>query len=113
MRWRAHGGLSQNTARRVWLHGVWCCVRYTTGKAQLVQFRMVKHVLEEKRLLAKMDHPFILSLLGCFQDASARQGSIRQSVHAFPLASILLLLEYSVSSLCVHVHGTPYTHTGG
>ena len=85
-------------------------VRYTTGKAQLVQFRMVKHVLEEKRLLAKMDHPFILSLLGCFQDASARQGSIRQSVHAFLSP---LFYYYSVSSLCVHVHGTPYTHTGG
>ena len=38
-------------------------------KAQVVECNLVRHVMSEKRILAGMDHPFILPLVGAFQDA--------------------------------------------
>jgi len=39
-------------------------------KKQLIALKQVEHVMNEKRLLALCDHPFLINLVGAFQDAT-------------------------------------------
>ena len=43
-------------------------------KGQLARFKQVQHVVNEKRILALCDHPFILKLVRTFKDASSAAG---------------------------------------
>ena len=38
-------------------------------KGQIMALKQVEHVMNEKRILAMMDHPFILQLVNTYQDA--------------------------------------------
>jgi serine/threonine protein kinase len=37
-------------------------------KAEVIRLQQVEHMVSEKTILAKMDHPFIVRLAGTFQD---------------------------------------------
>jgi hypothetical protein len=37
-------------------------------KAEVVRLKQVEHTLNEKNILAKIDHPFIVNMFGAFQD---------------------------------------------
>ncbi|KAI8895657.1 kinase-like domain-containing protein [Globomyces pollinis-pini] len=39
-------------------------------KSEIVKMRQVEHTLNEKRILEKLEHPFLVSMLSAFQDSS-------------------------------------------
>ena len=92
-------------------------------KAQIVEAELVRHVMDERRILASMDHPFILGLVGTFQDGGElymlqqlgqggelfsvldREGSLSLEAARFYLACVVSILSY------VHSRGVVYCAT--
>ena len=92
-------------------------------KAQIVEAELVRHVMDERRILASMDHPFILGLVGTFQDGGElymlqqlgqggelfsvldREGSLSLEAARFYLACVVSILSY------VHSRGVVYRDT--
>ncbi|CAM6015785.1 unnamed protein product [Sphagnum balticum] len=44
------------------------CATKSLSKAAIVKTKQVEHVKQEKAILARLDYPFIVNLLGCCQD---------------------------------------------
>lgn len=89
-------------------------------KAQVVEQNLTSHVMAEKRILARMEHPFILAMVGTYQDPSElylllelglggelfsvldREGKLGEDATRFYVSSVVLALSY------IHSHQVLY-----
>jgi len=40
------------------------------NKAQIVRLQQIEHIMNEKRVMAVLDHPFLVTFYGSFKDAN-------------------------------------------
>lgn len=49
--------------------GSWCAIK-TLLKAHIIKNQQVPHLRSERDVLRRLDHPFVVRMRGCFQDAA-------------------------------------------
>lgn len=99
--------------------GVWCALK-TLVKAHVVRNQQLPHLLSERDVLRSVDHPFVVRMLGCFQDADCvhlvmefvaggeffshlrARGKLTEDVAKFYAAQVVLVFEYLHSNSIVY-----------
>ncbi|WIA31049.1 hypothetical protein OEZ86_001080 [Tetradesmus obliquus] len=89
-------------------------------KAPLVEAKQIEHVVNERAILGELQHPFLVGLVGAFQDATSLyllqewvpggelfhhldiEGSFSDATACFYTANVLLAME------CLHARGIVY-----
>uniref|UniRef100_A0A383VZL0 cGMP-dependent protein kinase n=1 Tax=Tetradesmus obliquus TaxID=3088 RepID=A0A383VZL0_TETOB len=89
-------------------------------KAPLVEAKQIEHVVNERAILGELQHPFLVGLVGAFQDATSLyllqewvpggelfhhldiEGSFSDATACFYAANVLLAME------CLHARGIVY-----
>ena len=94
-------------------YNVQYCALKKISKAQIVKSSLVTHVISEKRIMTECDSPFLVNLLGSFQDETQlymlmelvmggelfafmrkRRKAFRESWAKFYVAAVICAFEY-------------------